>query len=436
MQAGRIGRTRCRPGGTPPRLADAGGNVRPTTGLQNAQPRAVPPAGADDEEVHYFFIKRPVFAIVISLIITLLGRVRDPAAADLALSADHAAGSPGSGVLPRRHRGGRGGGGGRADRGSSSPGLQGMLYYSSANSSDGTMSLQIYFDVYRSQDLAAVDVQNAVKLAEPQLPDAVRQNGITILKANTDILGVVALTSDDPRYDAAYLTNYLKLYVEDEIKRLPGRRQRADLRRLEFSMLIQLDPERMAQLGITASDVAAAVREQNATNPAGPTGARARSAGHRAHAAGDHAGPAQDSGGVRRHRGPGQGGWVHRPHPRHRQGRPGLAQLRPRRPAQRQPAATDAALPPPGRQRARRQGGGGQADGRAAAQLPAGRALQDPVRHHAVRHRLHQGSGEDAGRGDGAGDPGGVPLPAELARHADPDARGAGERHRHVSRAC
>ena len=84
------------------------------------------------------------------------------------------------------------------------------------------MSLQIYFDVTRSQDLAAVDVQNAVKLAEPQLPDAVRQNGITILKANTDILGVVALTSDDPRYDAAFLTNYMKLYVEDEIKRTPG----------------------------------------------------------------------------------------------------------------------------------------------------------------------------------------------------------------------
>ena len=93
------------------------------------------------------------------------------------------------------------------------------------------MSLQIYFDVTRSQDLAAVDVQNAVKLAEPQLPDAVRQNGITILKANTDILGVVALTSNDPRYDATYLTNYMKLYVVDEIKRVPGHRQRADLRR-------------------------------------------------------------------------------------------------------------------------------------------------------------------------------------------------------------
>jgi hydrophobe/amphiphile efflux-1 (HAE1) family protein len=151
-------------------------------------------------------------------------------------------------------------------------GLQGLLYYSSANASDGTMSLQIYFDVGRSQDLAAVDVQNAVKLAEPQLPEAVRQNGITILKANTDILGVVALTSDDPRYDAAYLTNYLKLYVEDEIKRVPGIGNALTFGGLEFSMRIQLDPDRMAQLGITTGDVAAAVREQNATSPAGRLG--------------------------------------------------------------------------------------------------------------------------------------------------------------------
>ena len=117
-----------------------------------------------------------------------------------------------------------------------------------------------------------MDVQNAVKLAEPQLPDAVRQKGITILKANTDILGVVALTSTDPRYDAAYLTNYMKLYIEDEIKRMPGIGNALTFGGLEFSMLIQLDPDRMAQLGITTSDVAAAVREQNATSPAGRLG--------------------------------------------------------------------------------------------------------------------------------------------------------------------
>ncbi|MEP6571836.1 MAG: efflux RND transporter permease subunit, partial [Gemmatimonadota bacterium] len=108
---------------------------------------------------------------------------------------------------------------------------------------------------------------------------AVRQNGVTILKANTDILGVVAMTSDDPRYDAAYLTNYLKLYIEDEIKRVPGIGNAQTFGGLEFSMLIQLDPQRMAQLGITTSDVAAAVREQNSTNPAGRLGREPAPAG-------------------------------------------------------------------------------------------------------------------------------------------------------------
>ena len=236
-----------------------------------------PRNGADDE-VRYFFIRRPVLAIVMSVVITLLGvfairllpisrypQITPPAVQVQATFPGATAEDVAEAVA--------------APIEAQLSGLQGLLYYSSANASDGTMSLQIYFDVSRSQDLAAVDVQNAVKLAEPQLPDAVRQNGITILKANTDILGVVALTSDDPRYDAAYLTNYMKLYVEDEIKRTPGIGNALTFGGLEFSMLIQLDPDRMAQLGITTSDVAAAVREQNATSPAGRVGREPSPAG-------------------------------------------------------------------------------------------------------------------------------------------------------------
>jgi hydrophobe/amphiphile efflux-1 (HAE1) family protein len=226
----------------------------------------VPPGGP-----RYFFIRRPVLAIVISVIVTLLGvfairllpisrypQITPPAVQVQATFPGATAEDVAEAVA--------------APIEAQLSGLQGLLYYSSANASDGTMSLQIYFDVNRSQDLAAVDVQNAVKLAEPQLPDAVRQNGITILKANTDILGVVALTSDDPRYDAAYLTNYMKLNIEDEIKRTPGIGNALTFGGLEFSMLIQLDPDRMAQLGITTGDVAAAVREQNVTSPAGRLG--------------------------------------------------------------------------------------------------------------------------------------------------------------------
>jgi multidrug efflux pump subunit AcrB len=228
--------------------------------------------GGRQPEVRYFFIRRPVLAAVISIVITLLGlfaiqllpiarypQITPPA---VRISANY----PGASSED-------------AAQAVAAPieeqlaGLQGMLYYASSNSSDGTTNITVTFDVSRNQDLAAVDVQNAVKLAEPQLPEAVRTNGITILKANTDILAVIALRSTDPRYDATYLANYLKLNVIDEVKRVPGVGDATPFPARDFAMLIQLDPEKMAQLGITVTDVAAAVREQNATNPAGRLGA-------------------------------------------------------------------------------------------------------------------------------------------------------------------
>jgi len=151
-------------------------------------------------------------------------------------------------------------------------GLEGLLYFKSANSSDGIMNLSVYFDVSRNPDLAAVDVQNQIALAEPQLPQEVVRNGITVRKRQTAFLVVLALTSDDPRYDAEYLNNYAKIYIDDELKRLPGVGDASTFGQLEFSMLLSLDPDRMAQLGLTVSDVAAAVQEQNTTNPAGRIG--------------------------------------------------------------------------------------------------------------------------------------------------------------------
>ena len=151
-------------------------------------------------------------------------------------------------------------------------GLDGLLYYRSSNSSNGVMNLQVFFDIGRDQDLAAVDVQNAIKLAEPQLPEEVRRKGVVIQKAQTDILLVASVTSNDPRYDATFLTNYAKLYVEDELKRLNGVGNATVFGGLDFAMTIRLDPDRMAQLGITVGDVRDAVQEQNATNPAGTLG--------------------------------------------------------------------------------------------------------------------------------------------------------------------
>jgi len=226
----------------------------------------------------YFFVRRPVLAMVISIVITLLGgfalttlpvnrypEITPPAVQVSAVypgaSAEDVANSVAAPIEQQLNS------------------LDGLLYYKSSNSSNGVMNLQIFFDISRDQDLAAVDVQNAISLAEPQLPAAVRQNGITITKANTNILFFGALQSDDPRYDAAFLTNYGKLYIEDELKRLPGVGNATFFSTLDFSMLISLDPDRMAQLGITVDDVSAAVQEDNAAKPAGRLGREPAPAG-------------------------------------------------------------------------------------------------------------------------------------------------------------
>ncbi len=222
-------------------------------------------------QIKYFFIRRPVLATVISIVITLLGifalrslpvnrfpQITPPSVQVTAVYPGATAEVVAQAVAAPIEQ--------------QLSGLDGLLYFKSSNSSDGVMNLSIYFDISRNQDLAAVDVQNAIKLAEPQLPAEVRTNGLTIRKANSDILLVVALTSDNPTYDASYLSNYAKLNLEDEIKRVPGVGNASVYGDLEFSMLLSMDPDRMAQLGITVSDVAAAVREQNATNPAGRLG--------------------------------------------------------------------------------------------------------------------------------------------------------------------
>jgi multidrug efflux pump subunit AcrB len=214
-------------------------------------PKAEP---APIDEAKYFFIRRPVMASVISIVVVLLGsfaikllpiarypQITPPAVTISAVfpgaSAEDAAQAVAAPIEEQLAS------------------LQGMLYFSSTSASDGSVTISVTFDVTRDQDLAAVDVQNAEKLAEPQLPAAVRNNGITIIKANTDILGVVALQSSDPRYDATYLSNYLKLNVVDELKRVPGMGDVTPFPNRDFSMLLQLNPEKMAQLGVTVGDV-------------------------------------------------------------------------------------------------------------------------------------------------------------------------------------
>jgi multidrug efflux pump len=219
----------------------------------------------------YFFVRRPVLAAVISIVIVLLGtfallgmpvarypQITPPSVQVTATYPGATAEDVAQAVAAPIEQ--------------QLSGLDGLLYYRSSNSSTGVMNLQVFFDIGRDQDIAAVDVQNAIKVAEPQLPEEVRRQGLVIRKAQTDILLVASITSADPRYDATYLANYAKLYVVDELKRLNGVGDATVFGGLDFAMTIRLDPDRMAQLGITVGDVRDAVQEQNATNPAGTLG--------------------------------------------------------------------------------------------------------------------------------------------------------------------
>ncbi|HET6577208.1 MAG TPA: multidrug efflux RND transporter permease subunit [Gemmatimonadales bacterium] len=237
-----------------------------------------PRAGGEPPVIRYFFIRRPVLAAVISIVIVLLGgfcllqlpiarypQITPPAVQVSAVYPGATAEDVAQAVAAPIEQ--------------QLSGLDGLLYYRSSNSSSGIMNLQVYFDISRDPDLAAVDVQNAIKVAEPQLPEEVRRQGVTIRKSQTDILLVASLYSDDPRFDATYLTNYAKLYVVDELKRLNGVGDATAFGGLDFAMTIRLDPDRMAQLGLTVGDVRDAVQEQNATNPAGTLGREPAPAG-------------------------------------------------------------------------------------------------------------------------------------------------------------
>ncbi|MEO8880859.1 MAG: multidrug efflux RND transporter permease subunit [Gemmatimonadaceae bacterium] len=235
------------------------------------EPRPKVEVAREDEQIGNLFIRRPIFAAVISIVIVLLGLfalnklpiARYPNVTPPVVSVT--ANYPGATALDVATTV-------AAPIEQQLAGIQGLLYYKSTSSGDGSMNLQVSFDITRDQDLAAVDVQNQIALATPQLPEQVRRNGVIVQKAQPDILLVGVLTSTDPRYNGEFLSNYSKIYLEDEIKRIPGVGNATTFGNLNFAMNIELDPDKMAQLGVTVSDVNAAVNEQNSTNPAGSIG--------------------------------------------------------------------------------------------------------------------------------------------------------------------
>ncbi len=152
-------------------------------------------------------------------------------------------------------------------------GVERMLYMNSASSGDGTLTVTLTFEIGTDIDLAAIAVNNRVQAALPRLPEEVRRQGVTVGKNGSAILMMVALQSPDSRYDDLFISNYASLNVIDELKRIPGVADAVNFSNKNYSLRIWLDPNKLAKLGLTPTDVADAVREQNSQYTAGAVGA-------------------------------------------------------------------------------------------------------------------------------------------------------------------
>ena len=153
-------------------------------------------------------------------------------------------------------------------------GVADMIYMSSVSSSSGSLQISVTFAVGTDPDIAQVNVNNRVQAAEPMLPEIVRQYGVTVNTFSPAILEIVALYSDEGRYDATFLSNYALVNLLDGLKRVPGVGRAQILGARNYAMRIWLDPLRMAQLGVSPSDVAKAVNAQNAQYSLGSVGAQ------------------------------------------------------------------------------------------------------------------------------------------------------------------
>jgi hydrophobe/amphiphile efflux-1 (HAE1) family protein len=218
-----------------------------------------------------FFIKRPIFAGVLSIIIFLIGAIslwRLPVSEypevvppTVVVRAVYPGANPKTisetVAAPLEQ---------------SINGVENSLYMSSQATSDGVMTLTVTFKIGTNLDNAQVQVQNRVSQALPKLPEEVRRLGVTTTKTSPDLLMVVHLFSPDNRYDDIYVRNYGTLQVRDVLGRLPGVGQVMVFGSGDYAMRVWLDPDKVSARGLTASDVVAAIREQNVQVAAGAVG--------------------------------------------------------------------------------------------------------------------------------------------------------------------
>lgn len=222
-------------------------------------------------KLSHFFIDRPIFAAVLSILMILVGSI---AYINLPI-AQYPEVVPPTVVVSAAYPG--------ADAQTiadtvATPieqevnGVEGMLYMSSYSSSDGRMALTITFDIGTDLDMAQVLVQNRVNAATPRLPEEVRRLGITTKKSSPDMMMVVHMLSPDESLDQLYVSNYALLRVKDQLTRLDGVGDVMLFGAREYSIRVWLDPERMSALGLSAGDVVRALREQNVQVSGGALG--------------------------------------------------------------------------------------------------------------------------------------------------------------------
>lgn len=219
-----------------------------------------------------FFVNRPIFAAVISILVTIVGIV---SFTQLPVE-QYPQIAPPSIVVRANYPG--------ADAATvaatvATPleqeinGVENMLYLSSYSTSDGAMSVTVTFELGTDLDAAQVLVQNRVAIAEPRLPQEVRSLGVTTTKSSPDLMMVVHMLSPDETFGQLYVSNYARSRVRDRLVRLDGVGDLIIFGEREFSARVWLDPDKLASLGLTAGDVVGALREQNVQVSGGSLGA-------------------------------------------------------------------------------------------------------------------------------------------------------------------
>ncbi len=220
-----------------------------------------------------FFIDRPIFATVLAVVISIAGLVamvnlpiaQYPQITPVQISVT--ATYPGANAeLVAQNVG--------APIESQVNGANNMLYMSSTSASTGNYTLTVYFSIDTDPALAQVDVQNRVNQAMAQLPDSVQKQGVNVQQKSQTFLMILALYAPDGRYSPDYIANYTNVFVLDSIKRINGANQASVFGVPDYAMRIWLKPDRMAQLGITATDISNAVSKQNQQFAVGRIGDR------------------------------------------------------------------------------------------------------------------------------------------------------------------